>query len=92
VKSGGSRMGLRGGSDSSTPPKGSTLLRIASARFPTCPGSCAKNGSQNVSRFVLHRPIPLCRAQPQLSFHVVIQIADRDSRQKRLVLKSLQSI
>ena len=42
ARSGGSRIGPRAGSGRSTPPSGSILLRIASARFPCCVGSCAK--------------------------------------------------
>jgi hypothetical protein len=84
-------MGPRTGSASSTPPKRSTLLRIASAGFPACAGSCARAVRKNISRLVLHRPVPLRRPQPQLSLHRLIQIADRDAGHARLV-KSLQSI
>jgi hypothetical protein len=57
VKSGGSRIAPRAGSDSSKPPKGSTLLRIASARFPACASSCDKavrkmsRASSSIDRF-----------------------------------------
>jgi hypothetical protein len=48
-KSGGSHMGPRGGTESSTPPNGSIRLRIASARFPVGSGSWA-NAVRKMSR------------------------------------------
>ena len=91
MKSGGSRMGPRTGSASSTPPKRPILLRIASARFPARAGSCARAvrrylASSSIDRF-------RCAARSRnFRFHRLIQIADRDAGHEEAILKSLQSI
>jgi hypothetical protein len=64
-------------------PSGSILLRIASARLPTCVGACAKavrkisRASSCIERF-------RCAAQSQLSLQALIQIADRNARYEHL--------
>jgi hypothetical protein len=41
-----------------------------------------QNRSQDVSRLVLHRPIALRRAKPQLMLYGIVQVTDRDARRK----------
>src|SRR5437667_4985938 len=45
-------------------------------------GLLRQSRSQDVSRFILHRPVPLRRPQPQLSLHGLVEVADRDARHK----------
>ena len=92
VKSGGSRIGPRGGGDSSMPPNGSTLLRIASAKFPTWAGCCAKavrkisRASSSIDRF-------RCAARSRnFRFTVSSRLRIVMLAMKHVVLKSMQSV
>ena len=81
-KRGGSRIGSRGGSSRSTPPKG---LEQFVDRRPKALGrriSPTDRLAEDQSHFLFHGPAVVGRALAQISLHVVVEIADRYARHR----------
>src|SRR6266446_6352642 len=53
-------------------------------------GFLGQHTAQDFPRLVLHRPVPLSRAQTQFALNDLVEIADRDAGHA-LALKSMQS-